>query len=76
MTKRQTLKDDIVEVVLRSGIAIRADKIANRVILPDDVQLQTLLDELVSEGRLVASFTLLTNGEPSRLYNLHPKAMG
>lgn len=70
MTKRDALKDDIVDTVLRAGIAIRAEKIANRVAVPEDATLQKLLDELVAEGRLVARFTLLTNGDRAQLYNV------
>lgn len=69
MTKRDVLKDDIVDTVLRAGIAIRAEKIANRVAVPD-ATLTKLLEELVAEGRLVARFTLLTNGERAQMYNV------
>ena len=70
MNKQTALKDEIVEVVLRAGIAIRAEKIADRVALPDGVTLKAVLDELVAEGRLVARYTLLTNGQRTQLYNV------
>lgn len=69
-TDLHTVKDDIVAVVLRAGIGIRAELIADRVALPDGVALETVLGELLSEGRLISRYTLLTNGEPTRLYNV------
>lgn len=69
-TKHDTVKDEIVAVVLRAGIGIRAELIADRVALPDGLALDALLQELLSEGRLTARYTLLTNGQPTRLYNV------
>ena len=70
MSKEDTLKQEIIDVVLRAGIAIRAEKIADRVVMPDKETLDTLLNELVTEGRLVARYTLQVNGERAQLYNV------
>ncbi len=70
MNKQDTLKQEIIDVVLRAGIAIRAEKIADRVAMPAGIQLDALLNELVTEGRLVASYTLQVNGERAQLYNV------
>ncbi len=70
MTKRDMLKDDIVDTVLRAGTAIGVEKIANRVSVPEGDTLKSLLDELVAEGRLVSRFTLMNNGERTQMYNV------
>ncbi len=70
MSKREKTKNKIVKLVRISGIAIRTERIANRVVLPDDVPLADLLNELVAEGRLTRRYTLLNNGEVGHLYNL------
>lgn len=70
MSDRDKMKDEIVAVVRKSGIAIRTQKIESRVTLPDSLVLDDLLNELVAEGRLTRRFTLLNNGETDHLYNL------
>ncbi len=71
-TKRTELKQEILTVVQRSGIAIRGQRIANRVDVPDGVDLSELLGELVAEGQLTRHHTLLSNGEVTYMYNLRP----
>ncbi|MBN1563025.1 MAG: hypothetical protein JXA10_04255 [Anaerolineae bacterium] len=70
MSKREKMKDKIVAVVGKSGIAIRTEKIEVGVVLPDNMALADLLNELVAEGRLVRRFTLLNNGDTDQLYNI------
>jgi hypothetical protein len=70
MSKRDKMKEDIVDVVRKSGIAIRAGKIETRITLPDNVSLNELLNELVAEGRLIRRVTLLNNGDTDHIYNL------
>ena len=66
------LKKDILSVIHRSGIGMRAQNIEKSVSLPDDASLNTLLTELVTEGRLVRRATLLNNGDVSYLYDVPP----
>jgi hypothetical protein len=66
------LKTDIISVIHRSGIGMRAQNIEKSISLPDDASLNTLLAELVTEGRLVRRATLLNNGDVSYLYDVPP----
>jgi hypothetical protein len=66
------LKTDIVSLIYRSGIGMRGARIQQYLSLPDDVSLNTLLTELVAEGRLNRRATLLSNGEVSYLYDVSP----
>jgi len=70
-TQHEKLKNKIVTVVMRNGLAVRTQTIADRIALPDDTNLADLLNELVAEGRLTESYTLLSNGDRSLLYNIH-----
>jgi hypothetical protein len=69
-TKNTELKQEIITVVRKSGIPIRRQRIANRVAVPEGVDLGELLGELVAEGRLTRRHTLLSNGEVTYIYNL------
>jgi len=71
-SQRESLKDDIVNIVKRNGIALRRQNVAEYVAMPDGADLGELLDELVAEGRLTKSYTLLVNGERGSLYNVTP----
>jgi hypothetical protein len=66
------LKTDIISLIHRSGIGMRAPRIEQYLTLPDDVSLNTLLTELVTEGRLTRRATLLSSGEVSYLYDVPP----
>ena len=66
------LKTDILSVIYRSGIGMRAQSIGKSLSLPDDANLNTLLTELVAEGRLTRRATLLNNGDVSYLYDVPP----
>jgi lambda repressor-like predicted transcriptional regulator len=66
------LKTDILSVIHRSGIGMRAQSIEKSLSLPDDASLNTLLAELVTEGRLTRRATLLNNGDVSYLYDVPP----
>jgi hypothetical protein len=66
------LKTDIVSVIHRSGIGMRAQNIKKSIALPDDISLNVLLTELVTEGRLIRRATLLNNGDVSYLYDIPP----
>jgi hypothetical protein len=66
------LKTDILSVIHRSGIGMRAQNIAKSVSLPDDTNLNVLLTELVTEGRLIRRATLLNNGDVSYVYDVPP----
>jgi lambda repressor-like predicted transcriptional regulator len=66
------LKTDIISVIHRSGIGMRTQSIEESLSLPDDASLNTLLTELVTEGRLVRRATLLNNGDVSYLYDVPP----
>jgi hypothetical protein len=66
------VKTDILALVHRSGIGMRAPRIREYLLLPDGVSLNTLLTELVTEGRLTRRATLLSNGEVSYLYDVPP----
>jgi hypothetical protein len=70
-TQHEKLKNKIVTVVMRNGLAVRTQTIADRIALPDGTNLADLLNELVAEGRLTQSYTLLSNGDRSLLYNIH-----
>jgi hypothetical protein len=70
-TQHEKLKNKIVTVVMRNGLAVRTQTIADRIALPDGTILADLLNELVAEGRLTQSYTLLSNGDRSLLYNIH-----
>lgn len=71
---RKQLKQEIVSVVRNSGIAIRGQRIANRMDVPDGVELGDLLAELVAEGQLTRRHTLLSNGDVTYIYDLRPTA--
>jgi hypothetical protein len=66
------LKKDILSVIHRSGIGMRTQNIEKSVSLPDDASLNTLLTELVTEGRLTRRATLLNNGDVSYVYDVPP----
>jgi hypothetical protein len=66
------LKKDILSVIHRSGIGMRTQNIEKSVSLPDDTSLNTLLAELVTEGRLTRRATLLNNGDVSYVYDVPP----
>jgi len=68
--KRESLKNNILRIINRNGIALRDQTIADSVALPDGTDLGELLEELVAEGQLTRSFTLLSNGERSVLYDV------
>jgi hypothetical protein len=72
MTNKQKakLKAEILSVVHQSGIGIPGQKIRKALALPDGANLDNLLAELVTEGRLVQRPTLLSNGEVSFVYNM------
>jgi len=72
--KRKKTKQEIVSVVRNSGIGIRRQRIANRMAVPEDVDLNELLAELVAEGQLTRRHTLLSNGEVTYIYDLRPTA--
>lgn len=69
--QRETLKDDIVDIIKRNGIALRRQNVADLIAVPEDIDLGELLEELVAEGRLTKSYTLLVNGERDLLYDVH-----
>jgi len=71
--QHEKLKNEIMTVVMRNGLAVRTQTIADRVALPDGIDLTDLLDELVTEGQLTASYTLLANGDRGLLYNVHAR---
>jgi hypothetical protein len=66
------LKQDILSVIYRSGIGMRTQNIEKSVSLPEDASLNTLLAELVTEGRLTRRATLLNNGDVSYVYDVPP----
>jgi hypothetical protein len=70
-TQHEKLKNKIVILVMRNGLALRTQTIADRIALPDGTNLADLLNELVAEGRLTESYTLLANGDRGVLYNVH-----
>jgi hypothetical protein len=72
-TQHEKLKSKIVTVVMRNGLALRTQTIADRIALPDGTNLGDLLNELVAEGRLTESYTLLSNGDKGVLYNVHAR---
>jgi len=69
-TQHEKLKSKIVTVVIRNGLALRTQTIADRVAVPDGMDLADLLNELVAEGRLIRSYTLLANGDRGIVYNV------
>jgi hypothetical protein len=66
------LKTNILSLIHRSGIGMRASRIQQYLTLPDDVSLNALLTEMVVEGRLTRRATLLSSGEVSYLYDVPP----
>jgi hypothetical protein len=70
-TQHEKLKDEIVTIVMRNGLAVRTQTIADRVALPDGTNLADLLNELVAEGRLTERYTLLANGDKGVVYDMH-----
>lgn len=66
----ETLKQQVVAIISRSGGPIPMVDIAARMSLPEDVALSDLLMELVSEGRLIKGFTFLANGHGAHTFDL------
>jgi hypothetical protein len=69
-TQQENLKQQIVTLIDRSGLAVRTQYIVDRVTLPEHIVLNDLLSELVAEKRLSRSYTLLANGDPDCTYDL------
>jgi hypothetical protein len=69
-TQQDKLKQQIVTLIDRSGLAVRTQYIVDRVALPEHIIMNDLLAELVAEKRLSRSYTLLVNGEPDCTYDL------
>jgi hypothetical protein len=70
-TQHEKLKNKIMTVVMRNGLAVRTQTIADRIALPDGTDLADLLNELVAEGRLTERYTLLANGDKGVVYDVH-----
>jgi hypothetical protein len=69
-TQQENLKQQIVTLIDRSGLAVRTQYIVERVALPEHMIMNDLLAELVAEKRLSRSYTLLANGDPDCTYDL------
>ena len=69
-TQQEKLKQQIVTLIDRSGLAVRTQYIVDRVALPEHMIMNDLLAELVAEKRLSRSYTLLANGDPDCTYDL------
>jgi hypothetical protein len=69
-TQQEKLKQQIVTLIDRSGLAVRTQYIVDRVTLPEHIIMNDLLAELVAEKRLSRSYTLLSNGDPDCTYDL------
>jgi hypothetical protein len=69
-TQQEKLKQQIVTLIDRSGLAVRTQYIVDRVALPEHMVMNDLLAELVAEKRLSRSYTLLANGDPDCTYDL------
>jgi hypothetical protein len=72
MTDQQhkKLKRRISELVKRNGIPIRTQNILRRLSLPDGADIDGVLTEMVTEGHLQRSPTLLVNGEVGHIYDV------
>ena len=68
ITKDKT-KDRIVSTVKRDGYPLSAAQIGKRVALANDSALDELLNELVEQGRLTRSNTLLASGDTGFIYH-------
>ena len=62
-------KKRLIAYIRRNGLPIRTDRISRQVSIPPTLELQTLLAELVEEGRLIRKPTLLANGTVGHLYS-------
>jgi len=71
---RKTLREQIIRIVLKSGLPVSADYIGNQLALPAGIELDHLLDDLVTRGLLRQKRTLLANGEVGVIYDLVPPA--
>jgi hypothetical protein len=69
-TQQEKLKQQIVTLIKRSGLPVGTQYIVDGVAVPEHVVLNDLLTELVAEGRLSRSYTLMANGDPDRTYDL------
>jgi hypothetical protein len=69
-TQQEKLKRQIVTIVKRSGLPIRAQSIADQIALPETIILSDLLTDLVAEARLSRSYTLLADGDLDYAYDL------
>jgi hypothetical protein len=68
-TQHEKMKDQIVSIVERNGLPLRSVHIRKRVTLPDDSDIDQLLNELIAQGRLTRSYTLLANGDTDFIYH-------
>ena len=73
-TDRKMLKKRIVTIVRRSGLPISSDYITEQIAVPEDIVLNDLLTELVTEGHLFRGCTLMVNGDVSYTYDLIAKS--
>jgi hypothetical protein len=69
-TQQEKLKQQIITLIDRSGLAVRTQYIVDRVALPEHMIMNDLLAELVAEKRLSRSYTLLVNGDRDCTYDL------
>jgi len=69
-TQQEKLKQQIITLIDRSGLAVRTQYIVDRVTLPEHIIMNDLLAEPVAEKRLSRSFTLLVNGERDCTYDI------
>jgi hypothetical protein len=69
-TEQKRLKRRIVTFIKRSGLPVGTQYLGDHIMLPEHIVLDDLLSELVAEGRLIKSYTLLVNGEAECTYNL------
>jgi hypothetical protein len=70
LSENSEVKQRIMQMIVRSGMPVRTQSIAQRVEVPQEVDLKALLAELVMEGQLIRQPTLLTNGEVGYLYDV------
>lgn len=70
MQQQEKLKKRIIQIVRRRGLPVGTQYIADHVTLPEGVELDDVLTELVTEKRLKRNYTLLPNGDPDCIYNL------
>jgi hypothetical protein len=70
LSENSEVKQRIMKMIVRSGMPVRTQSIAQRVEVPQEVDLKALLAELVMEGQLIRQPTLLANGEVGYLYDL------